>query len=231
MATVLASSITLAVSIVLGAAAAQPETRVKLGAAAQVLLARARAIGMELQAARKPSVVSARIVDTADPDRMQPAPAPQPAVVPAPAALGEDAEVEQAVVEVADAPEAPPDAVALALAEAARLSGANGRLKALHLLRRAAAENPRDGRVLKAWSAAAEELGAWGEARKVAEQWALAEGTTEARIAHARLLRATGNRERALAILQELASESPQSNEIRELIALYGGNDRLALVR
>ena len=124
---------------------------------------------------------------------------------------------------------AAPEPVRLALAEAARLSAAGAHVKALHVLRRAGARNPGDGQLLKAWAAAAEELKAWGEARKIAEQWARAEGSLEARLAHARLERATGNRERALAILKGLAAESPQSNEVRELIALYRGGGRLAL--
>jgi hypothetical protein len=159
-----------------------------------------------------------------DPDSMA-APA-TPGAESVAVALGEDAEVQ-----ATDASEAAADPVEQVLAEAARLSAGNARIKALHLLRKAGAKHPTDGRILKAWSAAAEELKAWGEARRVAQRWAQAEGTNEARIAHARLERATGNRTRALSILRDLAVESPQSNEVRELIALYGGTSRLALAR
>ncbi len=236
VANALASTITLAISIVLGAAAAQPANLARMGEMARLVAGEVRKLGAKIAPAQKPSVVSARAIDTSDPDRMQPPPAPLPDALPAPVALGEDAEAENSapvagqVISMDEVSPPSADPVARALAEAARLSASGGELKALHLLRQAGANNPRDGRLLKAWSAAAEGLRAWGEARKVAEQWAQAEGSQEARLAHARLERATGNRERALAILNQLAAESPQSNEVRELIALYrGGSGRLAL--
>ena len=235
----LASGITFVISLVLGAAAAQPAARAHFSAAAAFVRAEARELSAKLTSPRKPSVVSARVIDASDPDQMMPLPLPQPQVAavpeptpePTPVAVAEEPAESPKVVEVIPMDDPAPDAVTLALAEASRLSQGNARIKALHVLRRAGGKNPRDGRLLKAWSAAAEELKAWGEARKVAEQWARADGSFEARLTQARLERATGNRERALAILKGLVAESPQSNEVRELIALYGGDQRLALAR
>jgi eukaryotic-like serine/threonine-protein kinase len=235
--TVAVSLLTFVISVGVGGAVAQPQARARLGAAALEFSSRLRALGAGLEPPRPPAVVSARVVDASDPDRMEPSALAVP-VAAEPVALAEDAEqqaLEEApLAEPAPAPpaaETPPDAVTLALSEAERLGAGNARIKALHVLRRAGAKHPRDGRLLKAWSAAAEELRAWGEARKVAEQWAEAEGSTEARVAHARLERATGNRERAVSILRRLSKESPESNEIRELLSLYAGGERLALAR
>jgi hypothetical protein len=136
------------------------------------------------------------------------------AAVPTPAAVS-DAPAEDRALQI--------------IAEARRLTGTNGRLKALHLLRKAGEEFPRDGRVLEAWIAAAEELKGLGEARKVARRWAEVDPSVTSRLALARLERATGNRARAIAILRALATESPNSNEIRELLSLYSGGERLAL--
>lgn len=109
--------------------------------------------------------------------------------------------------------------------------GANARLKALHSLRKAGREFPQDGRVLEAWIQSAEALKRWGEARKVARRWAEVDRSLASRLTLARLERATGNRARAVAILRELAKEAPNSNEVRELLALYTGGERLALNR
>lgn len=123
------------------------------------------------------------------------------------------------------------DRAAAAVAEARRLMGANARLKALHSLRKAGREFPQDGRVLEAWIQSAEALKRWGEARKVARRWAEVDRSLASRLTLARLERATGNRARAVAILRELAKEAPNSNEVRELLALYTGGERLALNR
>ncbi len=254
----IASTITLAVSVLVGSALASSAARAELHGAvrraavfAQHVSARtlgnvALARRVEVQPAAapvsKPSapVVTATEVAQADvdPDRMQaPAEPEQPRVEPAAALLGEDAEqapapVAELAAPAAQAPsEAGDDAVTKALSEAARLSESNAKIKSLHLLRRTGGDHPRDVRVLKAWVDAAEQLKAWGEARKIARKWVEVESSTEAQLTLARLERATGNRDRALAILGNLATESPQSNEIRELIELYAGQKRVALNR
>jgi serine/threonine protein kinase len=254
---VIASTVTLSVSILLGAAVAQPAARAELAHALGSVSALTRAAGARLSVlsigsrgkppasvapAEQPKIIAAIVPDQppapeadADPDQMQPVPAAPPTLGEEESDLAGELAVDQKSADtreptpsvVTDAPA--DDRPAAIIAEARRLTGTNGRLKALHLLRKAGEEYPRDGRVLEAWIAAAEELKGWGEARKVARRWAEVDPSVTSRLALARLERATGNRARAITILRALATESPNSNEIRELLALYSGGERLAL--
>ncbi|HEX6273647.1 MAG TPA: protein kinase, partial [Polyangiaceae bacterium] len=152
--------------------------------------------------------------------------APEPAGVPSAPSEAPDA---APVGAPAEGPEEGPAAQALAEFEGLR---ANGRaLKALHVIRKAAAELPREPAVLRAYVRAAQESKAWGEARRAALRWVELDPSTEARLALARLERATGNTARAFALLTQLEREDPKSDEVRRLLALLPTDQKLALNR
>jgi serine/threonine-protein kinase len=117
----------------------------------------------------------------------------------------------------------------LAEFDALRASGRS--LKALHLVRRAASDLPREPALLRAYTRAAQETKAWGEARRAAARWVEVEPSTEARLSLARLERATGNTARAFALLTQLEREDPKSEEVRRLLALLPADQKLALNR
>jgi tetratricopeptide (TPR) repeat protein len=140
----------------------------------------------------------------------------------------------------ASEPEAAPDtgpeaqkneSAAKALAEFDSLTKNGRALKALHAIRKAASEFPREPAILRAHARAAQESKAWGEARRAAARWVEADPSTEARLSLARLERATGNPQRALALLGELAKEDPKSEEVKRLIALLPSDQKLAVNR
>jgi hypothetical protein len=146
-----------------------------------------------------------------------PAPAAEPAAV---TATGE-AEAKPSV------PELPP-AVAAALAEVTALEGRGRNLKALHAIRQAAKDFPSEPQVLKAYAAKAQESKAWGEARRAALSWVKIDGdSAEARITLARLERATGNSDKALALV-EAVMKSGKSPEAERLHAAWSHDQRLA---
>jgi serine/threonine-protein kinase len=130
------------------------------------------------------------------------------------------------------APEAPKNEPAeKALAEFDSFTKNGRALKALHAIRKAASEFPREPAILRAHARAAQEWKAWGEARRAAARWVEVDPSTEARLSLARLERATGNAQRALALLTELAKEDPKSEEVKRLIALLPTDQKLALNR
>jgi serine/threonine protein kinase len=125
------------------------------------------------------------------------------------------------------APELPP-AVAAALAEVTALEGRGRKLKALHAIRQAAKQFPREPEVLKTYVAKAQESKAWGEARRAALSWVKIDGeSAEARITLARLERATGNSDKALALVQAVMKSGP-SPEAERLHAAWSHDQRLA---
>jgi serine/threonine-protein kinase len=151
-----------------------------------------------------------------EPEQAPSGPAEAPATAPAPApAAG------------TESPENEPARRVLAEFDALR---ANGRtLKALHLIRQAAADLPREPGVLQAYTRAAQDTKAWGEARRAAARWVEVDPSTEARLSLARLERATGNVARAFALLSQLEREDPKSEEVRRLLALLPADQKLAL--
>jgi serine/threonine-protein kinase len=121
-----------------------------------------------------------------------------------------------------------PPAVAAALAEVTALEGRGRNLKALHVIRQAAKQFPREPEVLKVYIAKAQESKAWGEAHRAALSWVKAHGeSAEARITLARLERATGNPETALALVQAVM-KSDKSPEAERLYATWSHDQRLA---
>jgi serine/threonine-protein kinase len=146
--------------------------------------------------------------DAAPPDVPAPADAPAPAAAPAP-------ESESAKV----------------LAEFEDLQN-NGRpLKALHVIRAAAKEFPREPQVLRAYVKAAEGSKAWGEAKRAAARWVKVEATSEARLSLARLERATGNTQKALALVESVLKEDAGSEEAKRLNAAWSHEQRFAMNR
>jgi tetratricopeptide (TPR) repeat protein len=118
-------------------------------------------------------------------------------------------------------------AVAAALAEVAELDQRGRHLKALHAIRKAAKEFPSEPEVLKIYVAKAQESKAWGEARRAALAWVKADASSEARLGLARLERATGNSEKALALLQAVM-KADKSPEAERLFASWSHDQRLA---
>jgi serine/threonine-protein kinase len=129
---------------------------------------------------------------------------------------------------VAKPADATSDNPALSKADTLWETGKGGRIRALGLLRRAAAKNPSDAALHKALATRAEQMGAWGEAVKAARRWALLDPSSEARLALARLERATGHKERALALIQGVIKDDPSSPDAKTLLGEMRGQ-KLAL--
>jgi hypothetical protein len=115
------------------------------------------------------------------------------------------------------------------LAEIERLRANGNKLKALELLRRAEKNAPNDAAMLRLLCQTQQELRAWGEAAKVARKWAKVDSAVEAQVALARLERATGHRERAIAVLRKLLNDRPETPEASALLAELGVEQRVAL--
>jgi hypothetical protein len=76
--------------------------------------------------------------------------------------------------------------------------------------------------------AAAEQSKAWGEARRAAVAWVKADGTNDAKLTLARLERATGNSEKAYALVQGVLAGDGASPEAERLLASWSKEQRLA---
>jgi hypothetical protein len=155
--------------------------------------------------------------------------APTADVAPAPAPT-QPAETETPSSPPEAGPPVPQNEAALrALAEFESLRSNGRSLKALHAIRRAAAEYPGEPAILGAYTLAAQESKAWGEARRAALRWVESDPSPDARLSLARLERATGNAARALALLTELAREDPKSEEVQKLLRALPSDQKLAL--
>ncbi|MGC4093674.1 MAG: hypothetical protein QM756_38395 [Polyangiaceae bacterium] len=191
----------------------------------QALLAARAANSVESAAAPKPAVVT---------------PAPAPVVVAEEVAAAEP-EMQPESSEVAasetSAPEpveaAParelPEAVSKALDEAKALTEKGRELRALDVLRRAAERHRDSPELLGALSQALQKNRSWGEAVKVARQRVEFDASADARFDLARLERATGHRERAIALLNGLTDDTQQGSAARELLKTLSGASRVAL--
>jgi serine/threonine-protein kinase len=120
-------------------------------------------------------------------------------------------------------------AVEAALAEASALTLQGRELRALELLRKAAERNPKEPLLLRALASALAKNRSWGEAVRVARRGAEVDPSPETRLELARLERATGHRERAVAILQRLVQDERAGAAAREMLRGLTGNDRVAL--
>jgi thioredoxin-like negative regulator of GroEL len=103
------------------------------------------------------------------------------------------------------------------IAKADALWDKGRKLRALALLKRAAKSTPNDASIQKALVGRAEQAGEWGEAVKAARRWALLDGGSEARLSLARLERATGHKERALALVEGVIKDDPSSPDAQTL--------------
>jgi predicted Zn-dependent protease len=139
---------------------------------------------------------------------------------------------EEQEVEVKGAP-VDSDATATAtevgvLAQVDALWEKGAKLRALALLKRTSKRTPNDASVQKALVARAEQMAEWGEAVKAARRWALLDPSSEARLSLARLERATGHKERALALIDGVIRDEPSSPDAKTLLAEMRGQ-KLAL--
>lgn len=116
-----------------------------------------------------------------------------------------------------------------AIAEAHRLSEQGNKLKALHVLRRAAKKNPKDAKVLQELATAAEADHAWGEAAHAARHLVAVAPSAESKLELARLERKTGHRDRALELVRSALKDAPDSPEAHAMMTQLGGTERVAL--
>jgi len=129
-------------------------------------------------------------------------------------------------VEVKGAPGATEPTVAAegsALAKVDALWDKGAKVHALALLKQAAKRKPNDPALQKALVARAEEMREWGEAVKAARRWALLDASPEARLSLARLERATGHKERAVALVEGVIKDDPSSPDAKTLLGEMRG--------
>ena len=143
-----------------------------------------------------------------------------------------EAEAED-TAEVAAASEAPvsetpgmdsPEAVK----RADELASAGRSLKALEVLRGAAEREPRNVAILAALSKALTKNRSWGDAVRVARRRVELDASPAARMELARLERATGHRERAVAMLNAISDDPAVGSEARDLLRSLTGSEKLA---
>lgn len=136
---------------------------------------------------------------------------------------------EEQEVEVKGAPaEAAPASENAVLAKIDALWEKGAKIKALALLKRAAKKTPNDAAVYKALASRAEQMASWGDAVKAARRWALLDPSSEARLSLARLERATGHKERAVALIEGVLKDDPASPDAKTLLGEMRGQ-KLAL--
>lgn len=136
---------------------------------------------------------------------------------------------EEQEVEVKGAPaEAAPANENAVLAKIDALWEKGAKIKALALLKRAAKKTPNDAAVYKALAGRAEQMASWGDAVKAARRWALLDPSSEARLSLARLERATGHKERAVALIEGVLKDDPASPDAKTLLGEMRGQ-KLAL--
>jgi hypothetical protein len=72
--------------------------------------------------------------------------------------------------------------------------------------------------VLRGWSEAAVKTKGWGEALRVAIQWASVDSSPDAQLYLARIQRSAGQRYGAIATLTRLVERQPDLDEARDLL-------------
>jgi hypothetical protein len=70
--------------------------------------------------------------------------------------------------------------------------------------------------------------GAWGEALRTAQRRTAIDSSADARLELARVERAMGNRERALALVKEILKDPDAPAEAKALLNALSPNDRVA---
>jgi eukaryotic-like serine/threonine-protein kinase len=142
--------------------------------------------------------------------------------------LSEEQEVEVKGVPGATSTDAVPAPEGSALAKVDALWEKGAKIHALALLKRAAKKSPNDAAVHRALASRAEQMASWGEAVKAARRWALLDPSAEARLSLARLERATGHKDRAVALIEGVIKDDPSSADARTLLGEMRGQ-KLAL--
>jgi tetratricopeptide (TPR) repeat protein len=127
------------------------------------------------------------------------------------------------------APVSEGDDVTSVLAEAKALSEKGRELRALELLRRAARQHKDNPAVLDSLIKALQKTRSWGEALRFARRRVELDQSPDARLDLARLERATGHRERALALLTPLTEDANAGSQARELLRSLTGTESVAL--
>ncbi|HWA77244.1 MAG TPA: protein kinase [Polyangiaceae bacterium] len=144
----------------------------------------------------------------------------------------DDGEVDASVASADQTDSAPADkdaAIASVLAEAKALSDKGRELRALELLRHAARQHKNSPAVLDSLIKALQKNRSWGEALRFARRRVELDKSPTARLDLARLERATGHRERALALLNPLAEDPAAGPQARELLRSLTGSESVAL--
>ena len=142
--------------------------------------------------------------------------------------LSEEQEVEVKGAAASDAAPSAPPAESAALAKVDALWDKGNKLRAMALLKQAAKKTPNDAAVFKVLASRAEQMTQWGDAVKAARRWALLDPSSEARLSLARLERATGHKERAVALIEGVLKEDPSSPDAKTLLGEMRGQ-KLAL--
>ncbi|HTM45890.1 MAG TPA: serine/threonine-protein kinase [Polyangiaceae bacterium] len=156
-------------------------------------------------------------------------PAASPAVATPPSAFAEQTAAptphEQAVhVDDADDNATPmDDAVKSALSQARDYLKNGHGVAALSVYRKLGARYPEDPTVLHGWSDCAAATAGWGEALKVAQQWATTDSAPGAQLYLAKTQRRVGQRGDAIATLRRLLAADPSNKEAQGLLERFGG--------
>jgi eukaryotic-like serine/threonine-protein kinase len=200
---------------------------------------------VQVAALALPAPATVSVVSKPDAAALELAPAPAPAAPLAQntAPASDDGEVEDDASGDANAAEKPetsakadsaskaePSAVGSeAIAEAARLSTAGNKVKALNVLRDAAKKSPSDAKLLQELARMAEQNRAWGEAVRTARRLVAVDGSTDSKLELARLERKTGHRARAMELVRSVLKDTPDSPEAHAMLSQLGGTERVAL--
>jgi len=124
--------------------------------------------------------------------------------------------------------EASGDKLEAELAKAAEMMQNGKKIKAFNEYRRIGKNNRKDPRALKAWSEVAAQMKGYGEALRVAKQWASVEKSVESRMHLASMQRKVGKREDAIKTLNALLQERPGLGEARALLQSLSPEARVA---
>lgn len=120
------------------------------------------------------------------------------------------------------------DQVEGALAKAAELMQSGKKVKAFNEYRKIGKKHRKDPRALKAWSETAAQMKGYGEALRVAKQWASLDKSIEPRMFLASMQRKVGKREDAIKTLSALLAERPGCQEARSMLKGLSPEARVA---
>ena len=114
------------------------------------------------------------------------------------------------------------------LAQAAELMQSGKKVKAFNAYRKIGKKHRKDARALKTWSEVAAQMKSYGEALRVARQWAKVDKSVEARMHLASMERKAGKRDDAIKTLNSLLQERPGLEEARVMLKSMSPEPRLA---